>query len=68
MSGRGFHNASTVVLSALMTVIGIALVMQAIAGHGSVVSARLLLGILFVAAGIGRLYLQARRRREAARR
>jgi hypothetical protein len=68
MSGRGFHNASTIVLSALMTLIGSALIVQAIAGRGSVVSARLLLGVLFVAAGIGRLYLQARRRREAARR
>lgn len=68
MSGQGFHNASTVVLSTLMTVIGIALVTQAIAGHGSIVSARLVLGVLFIAAGIGRLYLQARRRREAARR
>ncbi|HTZ62918.1 MAG TPA: hypothetical protein VMB51_02320 [Solirubrobacteraceae bacterium] len=66
MSARGFHNASTVVLSTLMTVLGIALVTQAIAGHGSVVSARLILGVLFVAAGLGRLYLQARRRREAA--
>jgi membrane protein DedA with SNARE-associated domain len=68
MSGRGFHNAGTVVLSTLMALIGIALITQAVTAHGSVIWARLLLGILFVAAGVGRLYLQARRRREAARR
>ncbi len=63
MSGRGIHGASTVVLSLLMTVIGVALVAQAIGGRGGVLSARLLLGVLFVAAGVGRLYLQARRGR-----
>jgi hypothetical protein len=63
MSGRTVHSASTVALSLLMAVIGVALVAQVIDGHGSVLSGRLLLGVLFVAAGGGRLYVEARRRR-----
>ncbi|HYM44643.1 MAG TPA: hypothetical protein VES65_00575 [Solirubrobacteraceae bacterium] len=66
MSGRGIHSAGTVVLSLLMAVIGVALLVQAIGGHGSVISGRLLLGVLFVAAGVGRLYVQARRRQGGA--
>jgi hypothetical protein len=59
------HSASTLVLSLLMGVIGIALIVQAIGAHGSIISPRLLLGMLFVAAGGGRIYLQVRRSREA---
>ncbi len=61
MTGRGAHRAGTLVLSLLMGAIGVALIAQAVAGHGSVVSPRLLLGALFIAAGAGRLYLEARR-------
>jgi len=68
MSARNVHSAGTVVLSLLMAIIGVALVTQAIAGHGSLLSGRLLLGVLFVAAGAGRLYAQERRRRGASRR
>jgi uncharacterized membrane protein len=64
MRGRTIHSSSTVVLSLLMAVIGVALVVQAVGGHASVLSARLLLGVLFVAAGVGRLYVETRRRRE----
>ncbi len=54
---------STVVLSLLMVAIGVALIVQAVAGHGSVISPRLLLGVLFVAAGAGRLYVETARGR-----
>jgi len=60
------HSASTLVLSLLMGVIGIALIVQAIGAHGSIISPRLLLGVLFIAAGGGRIYLQVRRSREAS--
>jgi hypothetical protein len=60
MTGRGAHRAATRVLSLLMAAIGLALVVQAIDGHGGVLSARLLLGVLFLAAGSARLYLDAR--------
>jgi hypothetical protein len=47
-----------------MVAIGIALTIEAVGADG-VLSARLLLGILFLAAGTGRLYLQRRRDRQA---
>jgi hypothetical protein len=64
MSGRQVHRAGTTVLSSAMVVIGIALVVEAVAREGAL-SARLLLGVLFVAGGSGRLYIQARKGRGA---
>jgi hypothetical protein len=63
MNGRQAHRSGTLVLSLLMTVIGVALIAQAVDGHGGVLSPRLLLGVLFVAAGAGRLYVERRRGR-----
>ncbi len=63
MSGRGAHRAGTVVLSLLMAAIGVALIVQALSGHGGAISPRLLLGVLFVAAGAARLYMVGRGRR-----
>lgn len=64
MTGRQVHRFGTTVLSLAMVAIGIALMAEAIGGEG-VLSARLLLGILFTAGGSARLYLQIRRDREA---
>ncbi|HEY4897022.1 MAG TPA: hypothetical protein VII01_13125 [Solirubrobacteraceae bacterium] len=63
MNGRQAHRTGTFLLSLAMLVIGVALIVQAIAGHGSVLSARLLLGVLFIAAGTGRGYIEVRRSR-----
>lgn len=65
MTGRHAHRAGTWVLSLLMAAIGVALIVQAVAGHGSAISPRLLLGVLFIAAGGARLYLEVRRDRGA---
>jgi predicted membrane channel-forming protein YqfA (hemolysin III family) len=65
MTGRTVHRSGTVVLSVAMVAIGIALIAQVIAGTGGVFSARLLLGVLFLAAGIARLYLERKRGRRA---
>jgi hypothetical protein len=65
MTGRQVHRTSTTVLSLAMVAIGIALVVEAIGGGGGVLSARLLLGVLFLAGGSGRLYLEMRRGRGA---
>jgi len=64
MSGRQVHRAGTTVLSSAMVAIGIALVVEAVAHEGAL-SARLLLGVLFIAAGSGRLYIQAKKGRDA---
>ena len=65
MTGRQVHRMSTALLSLAMVAIGIALVGEAIGGSGGVLSTRLLLGVLFLAAGCGRLYLEIRRGRRA---
>jgi hypothetical protein len=61
MTGRQVHRSATIALSALMALVGAALVVEALGGHGGVLSARTLLGALFLAAGAGRLYVEARR-------
>jgi hypothetical protein len=65
MTGRTVHRSGTYVLSVLMAAIGVALIVQVIAGDGGVLSARLLLGVLFLAGGIARLYLERKRDRRA---
>jgi hypothetical protein len=64
MTGRGAHRVLTLLMSAVMTVIGVALVAQALAA-GALGSGRLLLGVLFLAAGVGRSYVEIRRGRRA---
>jgi hypothetical protein len=64
MTGRTVHRSGTYVLSVLMVAIGVALIVQVLAGDGGVLSARLLLGILFLAGGLARLYLERKRGRE----
>jgi hypothetical protein len=55
----------TYVLSLAMVAIGLALIVQALSGHGGVISPRLLLGVLFIAAGAGRAYIEVRKGRGA---
>ena len=65
MTGRQVHRSATIALSTLMALIGAALVVEALAGHGGLLSGRTLLGLLFLLAGAGRLYVEARRGRRA---
>lgn len=65
MNGRHAHRTGTFVLSAALVAIGVALVVQALAGDGGAISSRLLLGVLFVAGGGTRWYLEMRRSRGA---
>ena len=62
MTGRNVHRTATLTLSGLMAVIGVALIVQALSASGAV-SARLVLGVLFVAAGTGRIYVELKRGR-----
>ena len=50
----------TRVLSALMVVIGVAIIVRTVVAGGGALSLGLLLGLLFVAAGAGRLYAERR--------
>jgi hypothetical protein len=65
MTGRQLHRRTAIALSALMVVIGVARVIEAVGGAGGVLSARTLLGVLFLAAGAGRLYIEAKRGQRA---
>jgi hypothetical protein len=65
MTGRQAHRTATLVFSLLMLAIGVALVIQTATGHGSALSGRLVLGVLFLGAGAGRLYVELRRGRGA---
>ncbi len=51
---------STRVFSVLMIVIGVAIVVRTLAAGGGAAAAGVILGVLFIAAGAGRLYLQLR--------
>ena len=50
----------TQLLSALMIVIGVAMIVRTLVAGGGAIALGLLLGILFVAAGAGRLYAERR--------
>lgn len=63
MTGRQVHRTGTTVLSLAMVAIGLALVVEAIGDYGGARWVRLLLGVLFLAAGSGRLYVEVRRGR-----
>jgi predicted membrane channel-forming protein YqfA (hemolysin III family) len=61
MTGRGLHRSGTLLLSLLMAVIGVALIVEAIVGVGGATSTLLVAGVLFLAAGLGRLYVERKR-------
>ena len=63
MNGRAAHRRATYALSLLMVAIGLALIVQGLGQSASAISPRLLLGVLFIAAGAGRIYLQVRKGR-----
>jgi hypothetical protein len=53
------RNVSTV-LSALMVVIGVTLIVRALAAGGGITAIGVILGVLFIAAGAGRLWVGMR--------
>jgi hypothetical protein len=54
-------SAITLVLSGLMVVLGLAIVARTLAAGGGPLAAGVVLGLLFVAAGVGRLWVERRR-------
>ena len=65
MSGRSAHWMATVVLSAVTVAVGVGVVASSLATGASAISGRLLIGVLIVAAGVGRMYIALRRGRDA---
>ena len=58
---RQAHRTATDVLSLLMVIIGVALVVSTLALGGGPLATGVVVGALFCALGVGRLYLQHRR-------
>jgi hypothetical protein len=58
---RQVHRQATRLLSIAMVVLGVALIVRTLAAGGGAVAVGVVLGVLFVAAGAARLYLQTRR-------
>jgi hypothetical protein len=54
--GRRVHRSATLVLSVAMVVIGIAMLVRTVGAGGGPLAIGTILGVLFVAAGAGRLY------------
>jgi hypothetical protein len=57
---QALQRRTTTFLSGLMLVLGVAIIVRTVAAGGSPISVGLLLGVLFVLAGGGRLYLARR--------
>ena len=57
---RQLYSSSTRVFSIAMIVIGIVLIVRTLAAGGGAIATGVVLGLLFVLAGAGRLYLQLR--------
>jgi hypothetical protein len=54
------HNKVTHLLSAVMLLLGVAILVSTIAQGGGPISFGVVLGVLFIAAGAGRIYVQRR--------
>ena len=60
MARGQLHGSSTRVLSIVMILIGIALIARTLLAGGGALATGIVLGVLFVLAGLARLYLQLR--------
>ena len=61
-SGRDIHRSATLLLSAVMAVLGVVILVRTIAAGGGPLSLGVLFGVLFLAAGAGRFYVTWRQR------
>jgi hypothetical protein len=57
-SPRDVHRGATLVLSTVMIVIGVAILVSTLARGGGPLAVGVLLGVLFVLAGAGRMYVE----------
>ncbi len=59
-SGRDVHRSGTQLLSVALILIGIALIVRTIVAGGGAIAFGVVLGVLFVAVGAGRLWIARR--------
>lgn len=55
--GRDLHRTMTTVISATLVILGIAMIVRTIAAGGGPLALGVMLGALFVLAGLGRVYV-----------
>lgn len=55
------HSAATKLLSSAMIVLGLAMLVATVAGGGGPIAMGVLVGLMFVGVGAGRLYLERKR-------
>lgn len=60
MNGRDAHRRVTLALSLAMIVLGLALIVRTLTEGGGPLATGMLLGVLFVAAGAGRIWVARR--------
>ena len=58
---RDLHRTSTTAMSAVMVALGVAMLVSTLARGGGPLALGVLLGVLFVAAGAGRIHVARRR-------
>jgi hypothetical protein len=63
---RDLHAKATTALSAVMVVLGVAILVSTLARGGGPLAVGILLGVLFIAAGAGRIYVQRAGGREGS--
>jgi hypothetical protein len=61
---RDLHAKATTAMSAVMVLLGVAILVSTLVRGGGPLAVGVLLGVLFVAAGAGRIYVQRLGRRE----
>jgi hypothetical protein len=54
---RNVHRTGTQLLSVAMLVLGLAMIVRAVTGGGGVLAVGVIFGLLFVGAGVGRLWI-----------
>jgi hypothetical protein len=57
---RDLHRQTTAILSAILVLIGVAMIVRTVVAGGGAGAFGLVVGVLFIAAGIGRLYVNNR--------
>jgi uncharacterized protein (DUF58 family) len=57
---RDLHRQTTGLLSVILVILGVAMIVRTLTAGGGGLAFGLLMGLLFIAAGVGRIYLNAR--------
>jgi hypothetical protein len=61
MQGRDAHRSITIALSFLLVFLGVTMLVRTLSAGGGPFAVGVLLGVLFIAAGVGRLWVARRR-------